>query len=149
MRATWKSRCLPTSTARYAPRTSAEPWRGGGPANAPVAPFSLSLYACVWRPLYAAAQAISLFGRDCSVQRRHQKIIEEAPVTVCPPEKFVEMEAAAVRLAMLVGYVSVGTVEYLYMPETNTFSFLELNPRLQVRRTHVVEGRCCSGRGGG
>ena len=58
--------------------------------------------------------AISLFGRDCSVQRRHQKIIEEAPVTIATPEKFEEMERAAVRLAKLVGYVSAGTVECEY-----------------------------------
>lgn len=55
--------------------------------------------------------AISIFGRDCSVQRRHQKIIEEAPVTIAQGEKFEEMERAAVRLAKLVGYVSAGTVE--------------------------------------
>ena len=55
--------------------------------------------------------AISLFGRDCSVQRRHQKIIEEAPVTIAKPETFEKMERAAVRLAKLVGYVSAGTVE--------------------------------------
>jgi hypothetical protein len=52
---------------------------------------------------------------------------------VCAPDKFVHMEAAAVRLAMLVGYSSVGTVEYLYNPDDGTFSFLELNPRLQAR----------------
>jgi acetyl-CoA carboxylase/biotin carboxylase 1 len=55
--------------------------------------------------------AISLFGRDCSVQRRHQKIIEEAPVTIAKEPTFNEMERAAVRLAKLVGYVSAGTVE--------------------------------------
>jgi acetyl-CoA carboxylase / biotin carboxylase 1 len=55
--------------------------------------------------------AISLFGRDCSVQRRHQKIIEEAPVTIAPEDRFEKMERAAVRLAKLVGYVSAGTVE--------------------------------------
>ena len=76
--------------------------------------------------------AISLFGRDCSVQRRHQKIIEEAPVTVAPPEARRHMEQAAVRLAKLVGYVSAGTVEWLYSPDTGEFAFLELNPRLQV-----------------
>ena len=54
---------------------------------------------------------ISLFGRDCSVQRRHQKIIEEAPVTIAKQHTFEEMERAAVRLAKLVGYVSAGTVE--------------------------------------
>ena len=58
--------------------------------------------------------AISLFGRDCSVQRRHQKIIEEAPVTIAKPETFEQMERAAVRLAKLVGYVSAGTVECTY-----------------------------------
>ena len=55
--------------------------------------------------------AISLFGRDCSVQRRHQKIIEEAPVTIAKENIFEQMERAAVRLAKLVGYVSAGTVE--------------------------------------
>jgi len=55
--------------------------------------------------------AVSLFGRDCSVQRRHQKIIEEAPVTIARSERFGQMEKAAVRLARLVGYVSAGTVE--------------------------------------
>ncbi|XP_034234889.1 acetyl-CoA carboxylase isoform X2 [Thrips palmi] len=75
--------------------------------------------------------AISLFGRDCSIQRRHQKIIEEAPAAIAIPEVFEEMEKAAVRLAKMVGYVSAGTVEYLYNTDGN-FYFLELNPRLQV-----------------
>lgn len=75
--------------------------------------------------------AISLFGRDCSIQRRHQKIIEEAPAVIAEPEVFEEMEKAAVRIAKMVGYVSAGTVEYLYDTDGNYF-FLELNPRLQV-----------------
>ncbi|CAD7077022.1 unnamed protein product [Hermetia illucens] len=75
--------------------------------------------------------AISLFGRDCSIQRRHQKIIEEAPAIVAHPEVFEDMEKAAVRLAKMVGYISAGTVEYLYDEEGRYF-FLELNPRLQV-----------------
>ncbi|KAM4709981.1 acetyl-CoA carboxylase 2 isoform 2-T2 [Discoglossus pictus] len=75
--------------------------------------------------------AVSLFGRDCSIQRRHQKIIEEAPATVASPTLFVYMEQCAVRLAKMVGYVSAGTVEYLYS-EDWTFHFLEMNPRLQV-----------------
>ncbi|XP_065178755.1 acetyl-CoA carboxylase-like [Sycon ciliatum] len=75
--------------------------------------------------------AISLFGRDCSIQRRHQKIIEEAPAGIADPDVFVEMEKAAVRLAKMVGYVSAGTVEYLYSADGG-FHFLELNPRLQV-----------------
>ncbi|RDB23409.1 Acetyl-CoA carboxylase [Hypsizygus marmoreus] len=86
--------------------------------------------------------AISLFGRDCSVQRRHQKIIEEAPVTIASEETFEKMERAAVRLSKLVGYVSAGTVEYLYSHAEDYFYFLELNPRLQVEHptTEMVSG---------
>jgi acetyl-CoA carboxylase/biotin carboxylase 1 len=85
---------------------------------------------------------ISLSGRDCSVQRRHQKIIEEAPVTVAKQETFQAMERAAVRLGRLVGYVSAGTVEYLYSHAEDKFYFLELNPRLQVEHptTEMVTG---------
>ncbi|WLF76810.1 acetyl-coenzyme-A carboxylase [Lodderomyces elongisporus] len=85
---------------------------------------------------------ISLFGRDCSVQRRHQKIIEEAPVTVAKKETFTAMENAAIRLGKLVGYVSAGTVEYLYSHKDDKFYFLELNPRLQVEHptTEMVTG---------
>ncbi|XP_068994808.1 acetyl-CoA carboxylase isoform X3 [Embiotoca jacksoni] len=75
--------------------------------------------------------AISLYGRDCSIQRRHQKIIEEAPATIAAPSTFEQMERYAVRLAKMVGYVSAGTVEYLFS-EDGSFHFLELNPRLQV-----------------
>ncbi|XP_043387180.1 acetyl-CoA carboxylase 1 isoform X2 [Chelonia mydas] len=75
--------------------------------------------------------AISLFGRDCSVQRRHQKIIEEAPATIATSVVFEHMEQCAVKLAKMVGYVSAGTVEYLYSQD-GSFYFLELNPRLQV-----------------
>lgn len=85
---------------------------------------------------------VSLFGRDCSVQRRHQKIIEEAPVTIAKAPTFKAMEEAAVRLGQLVGYVSAGTVEYLYSYDDDEFYFLELNPRLQVEHptTEMVSG---------
>lgn len=76
--------------------------------------------------------ATALYGRDCTVQRRHQKIIEEAPISVAPKEIVEEMEKAAVRLGKLVGYEGVGTVEFLYSAEKQEYSFLELNPRLQV-----------------
>ena len=76
--------------------------------------------------------AIALSGRDCSVQRRHQKIIEEGPQVAAPPETWAKMEAAAVALAREVGYKCAGTVEYLYVPAIDEFYFLELNPRLQV-----------------
>ena len=90
----------------------------------------------------AFGNAIALFGRDCSVQRRHQKIIEEAPVSIAPPHIRQKMESCAIQLAKLVGYTSAGTVEYLYHPETNEFYFLELNPRLQVEHptTEMVSG---------
>jgi biotin carboxylase len=77
--------------------------------------------------------AMALFGRDCSVQRRHQKIIEEGPVLAAPPHIWRQMERSAVRLAKEVGYVGVGTVEYLYTDD-GQYYFLELNPRLQVRQ---------------
>jgi len=85
---------------------------------------------------------ISIFGRDCSVQRRHQKIIEEAPVTIAGQKTFQHMADAAVSLGRLVGYVSAGTVEYLYSHADDKFYFLELNPRLQVEHptTEMVSG---------
>lgn len=76
--------------------------------------------------------AIALYSRDCSVQRRHQKIIEEGPVTIAPKQVVDTMEAAAVTLAKSVNYSGAGTVEYLYEPSTQQVYFLELNPRLQV-----------------
>jgi len=82
-------------------------------------------------------EAISLYGRDCSVQRRHQKIIEEGPPVVAPREVFLQMELAAVRMAKEVGYVGAGTVEYLYVD--GKYYFLELNPRLQVEHPVTEE----------
>ncbi|KAA8522505.1 hypothetical protein F0562_013134 [Nyssa sinensis] len=74
----------------------------------------------------------ALHSRDCSVQRRHQKIIEEGPITVAPLETVKRLEQAARRLAKCVNYVGAATVEYLYSMETGEYYFLELNPRLQV-----------------
>lgn len=76
--------------------------------------------------------AVALNGRDCSVQRRHQKIIEEGPPVAATPEVWAEMEKAAVALAKAVHYTNAGTVEYLYSEKEARFFFLELNPRLQV-----------------
>ena len=81
--------------------------------------------------------AISLFGRDCSVQRRHQKIIEEAPVTIAKDVTFEQMERAAVRLSKLVGYVSAGTVECMY----NLFFFV---CHSCVHQTYIVMPRTTS-----
>ncbi|XP_068641078.1 acetyl-CoA carboxylase 1-like [Aristolochia californica] len=74
----------------------------------------------------------ALHSRDCSIQRRHQKIIEEGPITVAPDATVKELEQAARRLAKCVNYVGAATVEYLYSMETGEYYFLELNPRLQV-----------------
>ncbi|XP_048332325.1 acetyl-CoA carboxylase 1 [Ziziphus jujuba] len=74
----------------------------------------------------------ALHSRDCSIQRRHQKIIEEGPITVAPLETVKLLEQAARRLAKCVNYVGAATVEYLYSMETGEYYFLELNPRLQV-----------------
>jgi acetyl-CoA carboxylase / biotin carboxylase 1 len=76
--------------------------------------------------------AVALNGRDCSVQRRHQKIIEEGPPVAANPEVWTQMEKAAVSLAKAVHYSNAGTVEYLYSESNAKFYFLELNPRLQV-----------------
>ncbi|KAF0992237.1 hypothetical protein HZS_7231, partial [Henneguya salminicola] len=75
---------------------------------------------------------IALFSRDCSIQRRHQKIIEEAPAIICPQHILQAMECGAIKIAKSVGYVGAGTVEYLYDITTKEYFFLELNPRLQV-----------------
>eukprot|EP00928_Gymnodinium_smaydae_P014612 TRINITY_DN15382_c0_g1_i1.p1 TRINITY_DN15382_c0_g1~~TRINITY_DN15382_c0_g1_i1.p1 ORF type:complete len:2081 (+),score=604.78 TRINITY_DN15382_c0_g1_i1:101-6343(+) len=82
---------------------------------------------------------IALCGRDCSTQRRFQKIFEEGPPIVAPKDGFREAEKAAQRLAMSVKYCGAGTVEYLFKPDSNGFYFLELNPRLQVEHP-VTEG---------
>ena len=83
--------------------------------------------------------AIALGGRDCTTQRRYQKIFEEGPPIIVPSDKFTDMMAAAVSLCKTLGYESAGTVEYMYIMETGDYYFLELNPRLQVEHP-VTEG---------
>ena len=86
--------------------------------------------------------AVALSGRDCSTQRRFQKIFEEGPPTIVKNRTFKEMQHAAQRLTQSIGYVGAGTVEYLYNANTDQFYFLELNPRLQVEHP-VTEGITC------
>eukprot|EP00850_Spirogloea_muscicola_P010152 SM000058S18582 [mRNA] locus=s58:582944:601807:- [translate_table: standard] len=80
----------------------------------------------------------ALHSRDCSIQRRHQKIIEEGPITIAPANIITLLEQKACQLARSVGYVGAATVEYLYSMETGEFYFLELNPRLQNKVEHPV-----------
>ncbi|MGD0470854.1 MAG: biotin carboxylase N-terminal domain-containing protein [Terriglobales bacterium] len=70
--------------------------------------------------------------RDCTIQRRHQKVLEEAPSPALSPEQDQRLREAAVRLSQATGYYNAGTVEFLYEPEINRFSFMEMNTRLQV-----------------
>lgn len=70
--------------------------------------------------------------RDCSIQRRNQKVIEESSSAVLAPEQAEQIRQAAQRLAIAVGYRGAGTVEFLYQPEQKMFAFLEVNTRLQV-----------------
>ena len=74
---------------------------------------------------------IHLNERDCSVQRRHQKVLEEAPAPGMTPQRREEMGAAAVAAAMAVGYVGAGTVEFI-VDASGVFFFMEMNTRLQV-----------------
>ena len=110
---------------------------------------SVYLEKCIERPRHIEFQVLAdnhgnvvhLFERECSIQRRHQKIIEETPSTALTPELRSEMGKTAVKVIKTTGYNNAGTVEFL-LDEKKNYYFLEVNARIQVEHpiTEMVTG---------
>lgn len=91
---------------------------------------------------FGNGEAVHLFERDCSIQRRYQKVLEESPAPNVPQDVLAHMANAAVNLARLCRYDGAGTVEFLYDDKSQSYFFLEMNTRIQVEHpvTEAITG---------
>ena len=141
--------------AACASSTARTSWRPRSPgaqreAKAAFGDDTIYLEKAIVRPRHIEIQvfgdehggAVHLYERDCSIQRRNQKVIEESPSPVIDDETRARMGEVAVRAARSVGYVGAGTIEMLYDAAARSFYFLEMNTRLQVEHpiTELVTG---------
>ena len=78
---------------------------------------------------------VHLFERDCSIQRRNQKVVERAPAPYLTEEQRTELAEYSLKIGRATNYIGAGTVEYLMDADTGKFYFIEVNPRIQVEHT--------------
>ena len=89
-----------------------------------------------------SGQVVHLFERECTIQRRYQKVLEESPATIADDSILQKMYQVATSIAKHIGYIGAGTIEFIYDEDSHAFYFLEMNTRLQVEHpvTEAVIG---------